>query len=121
MCGPPLLPGHKCGKTVFKKKGDDSLEDRHTYGQGVHIVQGCHDHHMFGSLENKNSKHCKDASQGWYRYDTCFILPVKGSDEEVERKNVYGATLVVRKTQQGMFLYDMINIKKEASMPLESK
>lgn len=72
-------------------------------------------------IENKNSKHCKDASQGWYRYDTCFILPVKGSDEEMERKNVYEATLVVRKTQQGMFLYDMINIKKEASMPLESK
>ena len=72
-------------------------------------------------IENKNSKHSKDASQGWYRYDTYFIVPVKGSDEMVERKNVYGATLVVRKTEQGMFLYDMINIKKEASMPLESK
>ena len=72
-------------------------------------------------IENKNSKHSKDASQGWYRYDTYFIVPVKGSDEMVERKNVYGATLVVRKTEQGMFLYDMINIKKEASMPLKSK
>ena len=38
VCG-PLLPGHKCGKTVFKKKKNDALEDRHTYGQGVHIVQ----------------------------------------------------------------------------------
>ena len=72
-------------------------------------------------IENKNSKHSKDASQGWYRYDTYFIVPVKGSDEMVERKNVYGATLVVRKTEQGMFLYDMINIKKEANMPLKSK
>lgn len=72
-------------------------------------------------IENKNSKHFKDASQGWYRYDTYFVVPVKGSNEDVERKNVYGATLVVRKTEQGMFLYDMINIKKEASMPLEPK
>lgn len=72
-------------------------------------------------IENKNVKHSKNASQGWYRYDTCFILPVKGSDETVGRKNIFGATLVVRKTERGMFLYDVINIKKEASTPFESK
>lgn len=67
----------------------------------------------------KSSKHSKDASQGQYRYDTSFALTVEGSDEKVERKNIYRATLVVRKT--GMFLYDMINIKKEASKPHESE
>lgn len=72
-------------------------------------------------IENQNEKHLKNASQGWYRYDTLFVLPVKGSSETVERKNVYKATLVVRKTEKGMFLYDIINIKKEASTPLESK
>ena len=72
-------------------------------------------------IENKSSKHFKDASQGWYRYDTSFALTVKGSDEKVERKNIYRATLVVRKTEHGMFLYDMINIKKEASKPHESE
>lgn len=72
-------------------------------------------------IENQNEKHLKNASQGWCRYDTLFVLPVKGSSETVERKNVYKATLVVRKTEKGMFLYDIINIKKEASTPLESK
>lgn len=71
-------------------------------------------------IENKDDKHKNDASEGWYRYDTYFELPVKGSQEETERLNQYKATLVVRKNRQGLFLYDMIDIKKEASTPLES-
>ncbi len=72
-------------------------------------------------IENKNGKHNKDASEGWYRYDTYFAIPVQGSCEDYIRLNFYSATLVVRKTIKGLFLYDMINIKKEASTPLESK
>lgn len=56
-----------------------------------------------------------------YRYDTYFAIPVQGSAECNKRLNYYIATLVVRKTINGLFLYDMINIKKEASTPLESK
>lgn len=72
-------------------------------------------------IENKNDKHSKNASEGWYRYDTYFAIPVRGSCEDNIRLNYYSATLVVRKTIKGLFLYDMINIKKEASTPLESK
>ena len=71
-------------------------------------------------IENKNDKHKYDASEGWYRYDTYFKIPVKGSSENEVRFNEYKSTLVVRKTLKGLFLYDVLDIKKEASTPLES-
>lgn len=71
-------------------------------------------------VENKNEKHKKDASAGWFRYDTYFTMPVKSSEESAERVNEYRATLVVRKTEKGLFLYDILDIKKEASTPHES-
>lgn len=72
-------------------------------------------------IENKNDKHKYDASEGWYRYDTYFTIPVKGSSESEVRFNEYKATLVVRKSLKGLFLYDILDIKKEASTPLESR
>ena len=71
-------------------------------------------------VENKDEKHNKDAEHGWYRYDTYFAMPVQGSEENEVRVNVFRATLVVRISLKGLFLYDVINIKKEASKPLES-
>lgn len=71
-------------------------------------------------VENKELKHKVNASQGWYRYDTYFAVSVRGSDEEYCRLNQYRATLVVRITPKGLFLYDLVDIKKEASTPLES-
>lgn len=71
-------------------------------------------------VENKEEKHKRNAMEGWYRYDSNFSILVKGSNEDEKRKNVYHATLVVRKTSKGLFLYDVINIKKEASTPLKS-
>lgn len=50
--------------------------------------------------------------------DTYFTMSVKGSEEEDVRHNEYWATLVVRKTLRG--LYDILDINKEASTPLES-
>ena len=71
-------------------------------------------------VENKEQKHAKDALYGWYRYDTYFGIPVQGSGEMISRTNFYRATLVVRYSASGLYLYDVINIKKEASKPLES-
>ena len=71
-------------------------------------------------VENKDIKHAKDAEKGWYRYDCYFAMKVQGSNEVEERINFYNAILVVRNALSGMFLYDIINIKKEASTPLES-
>lgn len=71
-------------------------------------------------VENKAEKHRQNAGEGWFRYDTYFLMPVQGNGENESRINKYTATLIVRKTAKGMFLYDMINIKKEASTPLKS-
>lgn len=71
-------------------------------------------------VENKDIKHNSNASAGRYRYDTFFSIPVQGSNDTFMRANNYKATLIVRKTTKGLFLYDLINIKKEASTPLES-
>lgn len=72
-------------------------------------------------IDNKDLKHKENASKGWYRYDTYFAVQVQGSNEKQMRLNQYKATLVVRKTSRGLFLYDVINIKKEASTPLKSQ
>ena len=40
-------------------------------------------------------------------------MRVQGSDEAEERINFYKATLVVRNALTGLFLYDIINIKKK--------
>lgn len=72
-------------------------------------------------VENKEEKHNKDARNGWYRYDCCFGIKVRGSSETEERVNIYKATLIVRSALSGLYLYDIVNIKKEASTPHESK
>ena len=43
-----------------------------------------------------------------------------GNGEETARLNIFKATLVVKINENGLFLYDIIDIKKEASTPLES-
>lgn len=64
-------------------------------------------------VENKEIKHKENASGGWYRYDTYFAVLVKSSNEESERMNHYKATVIVRITSKGLFLYDIVDIKKE--------
>ena len=71
--------------------------------------------------ENNGNKHNRNAAYGWYRYDSRFALPVYGDDGEVVRYNVFYASLIVRHANDGkMYLYDIMNIKKETSNPFES-
>ena len=67
-------------------------------------------------IENKDEKHNKEASDGWYRYDVAFTIPI--DDAGTVRRNAYQATAVVRIKKDRLCLYDIINIKKEASTPL---
>ncbi len=71
-------------------------------------------------VENKDSKHNNDAIGGWYRYDSYFMVAVRGEDETQIRWNQYTATIVVRINDTGNYLHDIINIKKEARTPIES-
>lgn len=70
--------------------------------------------------ENSGEKHKRNAANGWYRYNSRFALPVYGENEEIERYNVYHASMLIRHDADGkMYLYDVIDIKKETSNPFE--
>ena len=80
----------------------------------IEIGQGRH------YRENTSEKHSKNAALGWYRYDLRFAIPVYNDHDEIERYNTYHASMLVRHDKNGkMYLYDIIDIKKETSNPLE--
>ncbi|MBR1772547.1 MAG: hypothetical protein IJ749_01470 [Eubacterium sp.] len=57
----------------------------------------------------------------WYRYTTRFALPVYGENGEIDRYNVFRTEILIRQeASEKMYLYDLVNIKKETSTPLES-
>ena len=65
---------------------------------------------------NRKNKHSRNAKYGWYRYKTRFGLPVYGEEGEVERYNIFTALLLIRHANDNkMYLYDILNIKKETS------
>ena len=65
---------------------------------------------------NKKDKHRRQAKNGWYRYDSRFALPVYGDNGEIERYNIFSARLLIRHASSGkMYLYDVLEIKKETS------
>ncbi len=67
---------------------------------------------------NKKEKHKKDAAFGWYRYDTRFALPVYEESGEHIRYNVFHAVMLIRHSNNGkLYLYDIVDIKKETSTP----
>lgn len=71
--------------------------------------------------ENNAEKHKRNAKNGWYRYDSRFALPIYADNGEVERYNVYHASMLIRHANDGkMYLYDILDIKKETSNPFES-
>lgn len=70
--------------------------------------------------ENLAVKHETDAKFGWYRYDSRFALPVYSDNGKAERFNIFKIELLIRCDADGKkYLYDMVNIKKETSTPLE--
>ena len=70
-------------------------------------------------IENKDIKHSKNAIGGWYRYDSFFSIRVYEQGSEEYRLNYYSATIIVRINDTGNYLYDVINIKKEARKPMD--
>jgi len=69
--------------------------------------------------EDYEKRHKKKAEKGWYRYNTQFALPVTDNLGKIVRYNTYRAVLIVRYAANGkLYLYDILNIKKETSKPL---
>lgn len=69
---------------------------------------------------NIEKKHIKNAANGWYRYDSRFALPVYDDRGVTGRYNVFHASMLLRHDADSkMYLYDIIDIKKETSNPFE--
>lgn len=69
--------------------------------------------------KNQEDKHKRDAQKGWYRYDSRFALPIYDDKGELQRYNIFHASMLVRHSNDGkMYLYDIIDIKKETSNSL---
>ena len=65
-------------------------------------------------------RHGNKAKNGWYRYDTRFGIPVYSELGEIERYNIFRARMLVRYDENNkLYLYDVVQIKKETSTPLE--
>jgi transcriptional regulator with XRE-family HTH domain len=65
-------------------------------------------------------KHGNKAKNGWYRYDTRFGIPVYNEFSEIDRYNIFRARMLVRCDEKNnLYLYDIVQIKKEMSTPLE--
>ena len=63
--------------------------------------------------ENQEDKHKRDAKNGWYRYDSRVALPVYDDKGELERYNVFHASMLIRHSNDvKLYLYDVIDIKK---------
>ena len=72
--------------------------------------------------DNFKEKHNSDAKYGWYRYESRFALPVVNEFGELERYNVFNVIMVVRHGQDNkLYLYDIMNIKKETSNLFQSE
>lgn len=70
--------------------------------------------------QNRKTKHSSDAQNGWYYYITHFALPIYENDVKTNLYNVYSGRLVINHTSTGkMYLYDLADIKKEASNPFK--
>lgn len=64
--------------------------------------------------ENNEEKHKWNARKGWYRYNSYFALPVYDENGNIERYNVFHASMLIRHASDGkMYLYDIIDIKKK--------
>ncbi len=71
--------------------------------------------------ENYKSKHSTDAAKGWYYYTVRFAIPIFENEKRTDNYNIYSACLVINHASNGkLYLYDIIDIKKEASNPLKT-
>lgn len=68
--------------------------------------------------ENYKQKHGADARYGWYRFTVRFALPIYSNKGELERYNIFRIEMLIRHASDGkMYLYDMVNVKKETGNP----
>ena len=111
------LPDEYSGSKYTRKMKGGRAKAKANAAQGIHEMVGIATDKRF--RENRKEKHSGDASNGWYYYTTRFAMPIYDNDVKTEKYNIYSGCLVVNCTGKGkMYLYDLVDIKKEASNPL---
>lgn len=69
--------------------------------------------------ENQTIKHARNAENGWYYYTTRFAMPIYENEVKTDNYYIYSACIVVNCSGNGkMYLYDLVDIKREASTPI---
>ena len=112
------LPSEYSGSVYTKKLNGAVAKAKANAAQGLPEMIEISTGRFF--RENNEAKHNWNAKNGWYRYNSYFALPVYDDNENIERYNVFHASLLIRHASDGkMYLYDIIDIKKETSTPLE--
>ena len=112
------LPDEYTNSNYTKALKGANIKVKANAAQGIHEMIEIAENKRF--VQNFKKKHHNDAKYGWYRYDTRFALPVYNSENEIDRYNVFNATLIVNHGKNNrLYLYDVINIKKEPSKPLK--
>ena len=112
------LPSEYSGSVYTKKLNGTAAKAKANAAQGIpeliEIATGKH------FRKNSRDKHNWNARYGWYRYDSRFALPVYNDYGAIERYNVFHASMIIRHANDGkMYLYDVLDVKKETSTPLE--
>lgn len=105
-------------RNTYKLKGTNAKAKANAV-QGISELIEIANHKRF--RENTDKRHRRNAKYGWYRYDTKFELPVYNESGEIERYNRFRATLLARYADdKKMYLYDILDIKKETSNSFDS-
>ena len=113
------LPNEYTGSAYTYNLKGAAAKAKANAAQGIpELIQTAEGKHYRKNLEEK---HNRNAKYGWYRYDSKFALPVYNAENQIQRYNIFHASLLVRHSEdQKLYLYDVIDIKKETSNPLES-
>ncbi len=113
------FPDEYSGSQYTRKMKGGRAKAKANAAQGIREMVGIATDKRF--RENRKEKHSADASNGWYYYTTRFAMPIYDNDVKTENYNIYFGCLVVNCTGKGkMYLYDLVDIKKEASNPLRT-
>ena len=113
------FPDEYAGSKYTRKTKGGRAKAKANAAQGIREMVGIATDKRF--RENQKEKHSGDAANGWYYYTTRFAMPVYDNDVKTENYNIYSGCLVVNCTgKRKMYLYDLVDIKKEASNPLKA-
>ena len=112
------FPGELKGSSDTKRLFGTNAKAKANATQGIPMLLQCATNRRW--QENFKGKHKVDAKFGWYRFTTRFALTVYNNSGELDRFNVFRIEMLIRHAaDRNLYLYDMVNIKKETSTPLE--